>query len=431
MNYLEEIYKTIESRSGLTINIAHRHSMKDFILQRISECKMTEEEYYTYLQSSQKEFSLLINEAAINETYFFREERQFDFLKFVYFPQHTGKTISMWSAACSSGEEPLSLYALARHCNINAKIYASDIDTQALQTLQNGTYRRNSFRNDGSKYHSLLRTLGTVANDEISIHKDVLNDIDAFYNNLISTVPPKFPQEFLDVIFIRNVFIYFTPEVRQHILKRLSTLLKPNGLMFLSINEIVTIDNSEDLQLKKEHTGSIYYLKKMAASEQTLRPQAVSVSRREPIFPEKKESNAPDIDSDIKELHEAITKSLSKHDCTAARCMLQSQYFAPHTMEFMYYLEGLIFIEECNCSKAEESFSKSLILNKDFWPAAFQLGLMQKKNGKEAESIKTFNICANTLNSYVKTNNMCYNAFTGSFSPEYFLVLCNNFINGA
>lgn len=430
MNYLEEIYKTIESRSGLTINIAHKQSMKDFILQRINECGMSEEEYYSHLQTSQKEFSLIINEAAINETYFFREERQFDFLKLVYFPQHTGKTISIWSAACSSGEEPLSLYTLARHCNIDVQIHASDIDTQALQTLQDGKYKRNSFRGDGSKYHSLLKAIGTYKDEELIINEEVLKDIDSFYYNLISTVPPKFMSESMDIIFIRNVFIYFTPEVRQQILKRLSTILKPSGLMFLSINEIVTIDNTEDLQLKKEHTGSIYYLKKIDTAEHEKKPVVMQIKTEPQASEKKEEKTASATDKDIKDLYKAINKSLNNHDTEAAWCLLQSQYFAPHTMEFMYYFAGLIYLEENEPSQAEESFSKAMILNKDFWPATFQLGMIQKKNGKESESIKTFNVCAKTLNSYVKSNNMCYNAFTGSFSPEYFLVLCNNFING-
>ena len=432
MNYLEEIYKTIESRSGLTINIAHKRSMKDFILQRIKECSMTEEEYYSHLQTSQTEVSLIINEAAINETYFFREERQFDFLKLVYFPQNTGKTISIWSAACSSGEEPLSLYTLARHSNIDIKIHASDIDTQALQTLKNGVYKRNSVRSDGSKYHSLLNTIGTYQNEELIINEDVLKNIDSFYYNLISTASPKFMPETMDIIFVRNVFIYFNQEIRKQILKKLTTMLKPSGLMFLSINEIITIDNPEELHLKKEHTGSIYYLKKIDGNEQEKKHDVTNIEYRSPVLAGQVEkATRQNLDNEMEKLYEAITKSLNKHDCTAAWCMLHAQYFAPHTMEFMYYFEGLIYIEDNKNIQAEEAFGKAIILNKDFWPAIFELGMTQKKNGKQSESVKTFNTCAKTLNSYVKSNNMCYNAFTGSFSPEYFLVLCNNFINGA
>ncbi|MCR5762765.1 MAG: hypothetical protein K6G00_05200, partial [Treponema sp.] len=429
MNYLEEIYKTIESRSGLTINVAHKLSMRDFILQRISECNMTEEEYYSHLQSSQKEFNLIINEAAINETYFFREEKQFDFLKLVYFPQNAGKTLSIWSAACSSGEEPLSLYTLAKHCNIDVKVYASDIDTHALQTMQNRVYRQNSFRSDGSKFHSLLNTIGTYQDKELIINEDILNNINSFYYNLISTAAPKLMPESMDIIFIRNVFIYFTPEVRKRILQRLSTILKPSGIMFLSINEIVTIENASELQLKKEHTGSVYYLKKVD-KEELKKEKRVILSKPECKQEQKKEKSVPDEDNDIKELYSIITSRLNKHDCTAAWCVLHTQYFAPHKMEFLYYFEGLIYIEQNETVKAEESFSKATILNKDFWPAIFQMGMMQKKNGKDAESKKTFRQCSQVINSYVKSNNICYNAFTGSFSPEYFLVLCTNFING-
>ena len=123
-------------------------------------------------------------------------------------------------------------------------------------------------------------------------------------------------------------------------------------------------------------------------------------------------------------------KSLNRQDFINARFLLDSYYFAPHDMEFQYFMEGLIYIEKGDSILAEEAFSKSVILNKEFWPSAFQLGLAQKRNNKDSESRKTFSKCAESINSYLKTGKSCYNAFVGSFSPEYFLVLCNNYMNG-
>lgn len=430
MNYLEDIYSIIESRSGLTINSAHKLSMKDFIFQRMSNLKMTDSEYYSYLKNSNQEFAMIIDEAAINETYFFREEQQFDFLKQVYFPQNKERPLTIWSAACSTGEEPLSLYALAKHCNADVKIYASDIDTHALQILKDKKYKKNSFRKDGEKYHSLFKLIGNYQDSELLVNQDTLDNIDSFYYNLVSTEPPKILNESVDIIFVRNVFIYFTPEVRLQILKKLSNILKPSGLMFLSVNEIVTIYNTEDLMLTKEHSGSVYYLRKISAAEEN-KPKQTFLKKEIAVNIEKKtENHSTDINEDIKELYKAIVKSLNEHDCIKAMYLLQSYYFTPNKMEFLYYFEGLIHIEEGNTILAEKSFEKAMILNKDFWPAIFQFGISQKKNGKNNESKKTFALCSESINSYLKNNDLCYNFFTGSFSPEYFLVLCNNFING-
>ena len=110
----------------------------------------------------------IVNFITVNETYFFREEKQFDFLHNVVFPKYMGKKMNIWSAACSTGEEPLSLLTHSRSCNIESNVFATDIDQIVLQKFQRGQYTNNSFRKDGAKYHHLLTPYITKKDENFS-----------------------------------------------------------------------------------------------------------------------------------------------------------------------------------------------------------------------------------------------------------------------
>ena len=116
---------------------------------------------------------------------------------------------------CSTGEEPLSIYALAENLGINAEIHATDIDTQALEKFRNGKYERNAFRTDGTRYHDLVKNLGSMSEDVLTIEKKHISSINIMRINLNNPDSIPFFAEYFDMIFLRNVFIYFQEEVNQ------------------------------------------------------------------------------------------------------------------------------------------------------------------------------------------------------------------------
>ena len=212
----------------------------------------------------------IVNFITVNETYFFREEKQFDFLHNVVFPKYMGKKMNIWSAACSTGEEPLSLLTHSRSCNIESNVFATDIDQIVLQKFQRGQYTNNSFRKDGAKYHHLLTPYITKKDENfIFIDKDLIKSVKAVQFNLTSGKNP-FPEvtEKMDLIFIRNVFIYFDVETRKKVLKFLSSMLKDDGILLFSISEIASIDDyviPEDLI--KINSQDVYYFRHKTAEE--------------------------------------------------------------------------------------------------------------------------------------------------------------------
>lgn len=263
LQHEEQIFSLIERYSGLTINSAHRNYMRSYIKNRLAKLHINENNFYAYIQANDKERRSLIDEAAINETYFFREEKQFDFLNDVFFPKYNSGKIVIWSAACSTGEEPISLYALAKAHKKDATIFATDIDTAALDILQKGKYTKNSFRADGAKYHKLLDVLGTRLENQYQISPEINLQIKKYNYNLVSEAAPPLVKESVNLLFLRNVFIYFSEEVRKKVIRKMADYLAPGGILFLSINDIASVECDDDVPLIKENVGAVYYFRKV------------------------------------------------------------------------------------------------------------------------------------------------------------------------
>ncbi len=459
MNALDYICNIIGTYSGIT-NV-YRDFMVSVIQDRAAAYNIPLEEYAKLLQSSPEEFTRLIDETAINETYFFREEKQFSFLQKNVFPELVAKKgsepITIWSAACSTGEEPLSLYALSKFCRVSAKVIASDIDTNALSTLQKGVYSKNSFRTDGSTFASCLDLIGTREDSMFTVSPEALNDISVFRYNLSSKDAPPAANASMDIIFLRNVFIYFSNTLRKEILARIAGILKEGGYLFLSINEIASIDCNDDLPLVKESTGTLYYLRKCSDKKGHVVPErsvfkqetaAIPIHREQPLpiekpvqknsIPEKPTPKVPPTliqpplasgPAAQEVFYREIKKTLDRKDIAGAKEMLAARFFPPHEYEFKYYVTALIAMEEHDTQSALDFFTKAAILNRNFWPALFHMALLQKDLGKMPESLKTFHSCESAISSYIDSGNTSYEFLTEGFCADYFLCLCRNFIN--
>lgn len=185
------------------------------------------------------------NAITTNLTSFFREKHHFELLKTIALPEimkqkKTDKTIKVWSSACSSGEEPYSLdFTLSEFFAGKApwsyKIYASDIDTNVLKKARAGVYDLQSVENIGPQELGRWFLKGSDENVGLCRVKPKITDsIDFFQCNLIE--PLKFDTVF-DVIFCRNVLIYFDTESQYKILDQLMQHLAPQGFLFTGHSE--------------------------------------------------------------------------------------------------------------------------------------------------------------------------------------------------
>ena len=107
----------IQTHSGLSVVNIQRPVIEKYLKKEAKTKGITLENYIDALEPATPDFNNLINQITVNETFFFREEAQFEVLRKKIFPKYMGSKMSIWSAACSTGEEAVSLLALALSCN--------------------------------------------------------------------------------------------------------------------------------------------------------------------------------------------------------------------------------------------------------------------------------------------------------------------------
>jgi chemotaxis protein methyltransferase CheR len=213
-------------------------------------------DYMVFLNGSnaEPEISSLINAITTNLTRFFREEHHFEHLKSVVMPtlitekeRTKDKKIRIWSAGCSSGEEAYSISMVmdealkkAHMTDMDARILATDIDTNMLQIGRDAFYKNIKLDQIPAPFLSCFSNLST---DNNSFHVDLeLRKYISFKElNLISDWPMKGP---FDVIFCRNVMIYFDNQTKQKLMERFTSLLKPGGWLYIGHSEtLIGADN--------------------------------------------------------------------------------------------------------------------------------------------------------------------------------------------
>ena len=254
-----QIIQLITERTGIIPRDSHRTGIKNYIE------KQSNPDYYNYILNNREEMINLINSATVNETYFFREEAQFQLLQSKIFPQlvtaNSGRRLRIWSAACSSGEEIYSLVLLADAMGIKTDCLASDINTRVLDICTKGVYKKNAVRTvDGSAYHHLLEPY-KKSDGSFELPQKLCTRITTKQINLSRLT--DFPKN-QDIIFIRNVFIYFSNEMKKQILNFITeNSLAPDGYLFVSMNEVATLDALMlPAGLEKVADGKVFYFHK-------------------------------------------------------------------------------------------------------------------------------------------------------------------------
>ncbi|THF63060.1 protein-glutamate O-methyltransferase CheR [Pseudothauera nasutitermitis] len=197
-------------------------------------------EYYRLVSGGgdPAELQTMVDLLTTNETYFFREPKHFDFLRQEILPKRPrGTPFEVWSAACSSGEEPYTLaMVLADQLNEAPwRITASDISTQVLERARRGHYPME--RIDGippallKKYclKGVREQAGTFL-----VGKELRERVNFMQVNLIEAPPAIGP---FDVIFLRNVMIYFDQETKRKVVTNLLSRLKSGGWFIVGHSE--------------------------------------------------------------------------------------------------------------------------------------------------------------------------------------------------
>jgi chemotaxis protein methyltransferase CheR len=200
-------------------------------------------EYFELLQGGAhpEEPQIAVDLLTTNETHFFREARHFDYLRDLILPQHPQRRpFRVWSAACSSGEEPYSIgMTLASAMGDKPwEVLASDLSSRVLERARSGHYpmaRARTIPSDILVAHCLK---GTGRHDgTFLIAPHVASRVQFSQINLNAPLPGI--GEF-DVIFLRNVMIYFDAPTKKQVMDRVIERLAPGGYLLIGHSESLT-----------------------------------------------------------------------------------------------------------------------------------------------------------------------------------------------
>ena len=206
-------------------------------------------------QSDGPEWQEFVNALTTNLTAFFREQHHFEILSALFKSKPASMSWNVWCSASSTGEEPYSIAMTALEslgANATFKLVASDIDSKVLASAAQGIYRIESLKglDQGRMQKFLLRGKGDNAG-LVRIKPELRRMIDFISVNLIRDNWPF--REPFDVVFCRNVMIYFDAPTQRSVLERIHRVMKPGGMLFVGHAE--NFSESRDLFILRGKTS--------------------------------------------------------------------------------------------------------------------------------------------------------------------------------
>ncbi|MGC3979920.1 MAG: protein-glutamate O-methyltransferase CheR [Steroidobacteraceae bacterium] len=248
------IRTVVEKNTGIILNTTKRQLVQGRLARRIRELGLGSFADYCEIvrNGGPEELVGLINAITTNVTSFFRESHHFESLQSVMLPEAIGRNersrrLRIWSAGCSSGEEPYSIAMAASEAMTNMrgwdfKILATDIDSEILNTAAKGEYpvERLQGVSDERRQRWFVAGIGSRVG-QVRVKPELQTLITFRTLNLMGDWPMHGP---FDVIFCRNVMIYFDQPTRERLLLRYAQLLADGGYLCLGHSESIHLQHS-------------------------------------------------------------------------------------------------------------------------------------------------------------------------------------------
>lgn len=237
-NY-EKFKKDVLLLTKIDLNFYKEKQMRRRIdtLATKNGCK-SYEEYTQMLKADAEKFEQFVNFLTINVSEFYRNPDQWKLMDETVIPKlikDHGKSLKIWSAACSTGDEPYSLaMAFSRHMPLSSiRITATDIDRKVIEHAQVGLYTAKSI---AAVPEDLKRKYFTKVGNSYQIANEIKRCVTFKEHNLLKD---PYPKDY-DLILCRNVVIYFTDEAKDMIYQNFFQSLKSHGVLFIGSTEQIT-----------------------------------------------------------------------------------------------------------------------------------------------------------------------------------------------
>jgi len=431
-------------------------------------------DYYDYLveyRESRQELQKLLLHLTVGETYFFRYRAHFDALRQLVTGELAGKPLRIWSAGCSTGEEPYSLAmiimeALPDWRKRDIRILATDINNRSLQRAREGVYRPWSLRATEPRY--LDRYFSRVG-DSYLIRDDVKQMVEFSHLNLQTATFPQPEGQFreLDVIFCRNVTIYFTLATTRQIIDKFAATLMPGGHLFLGHAEALTHVSTKFERVSREN--GFYYRKKSLTNVAALpvvnplkpRPVKKAVLPARPAAPLPSKLSVPipssmpeptleELFRQARELFdaenfneaEALIESVLRRQPDHLAALVMKGFVFANRAQFQealalcdkvlarndlhseaYFLRGLVLEIEEHLQNALEEYRKALLLRREFVMPHYCLGRVYFRLGRDRDGMRELRNCLKLLEHVPEESVVPY---AGGLSREVFMERVRN-----
>jgi chemotaxis protein methyltransferase CheR len=227
----------IYDHAGIAMAPQKRHLVAGRLHKRLLHYGMrTYEDYFHFVFTleGRQEQQMLVDLLTTNETYFFREQAHFDFLSQQVLPRHRGRRFRAWSAACSSGEEVYTLAMIMAEAlgQGDWEVTGTDISQRVLTTARTGLYPMERARDIPEKLLRKYCLKGVRSQAGQLLVDNRLKQRTRF--RLMNLKAPLTSDDTYDVIFLRNVLIYFDVATKREVVTRVTHVLKPGGYLFVS-----------------------------------------------------------------------------------------------------------------------------------------------------------------------------------------------------
>ena len=237
---LQQINESVLKNHGLDLSYFKPTFLARRIHVRMKILNMrSSSEYVNFLNSKPNEIGSLYDSLSINVTKFFRDKQVWQFFMQKVIPNlleviKPTDTIRIWSCGCASGEEPYGLAIMFNEALVNTdykfKILATDINSNSLRDARTGVYTNDNLKNLDTRL--ITKYFKKIENDKYQIIEKIKNLV-SFNLGDITT----FPATYLDVVFCRNLLIYYRKDAQDLIFKKFYTVLKQNRFLVLGMDE--------------------------------------------------------------------------------------------------------------------------------------------------------------------------------------------------
>lgn len=240
---LDEVIRLVHVHTGITMTSAKKVLLQSRLRRRLQALGIhSYDQYVQHLQDNKSEVQEFVNSVTTNETSFFRTARVWEFFAKEFLPDWSKTSMTplrIWSAAASTGEEA---YTIAMCCEeyrllnptFDYSVFGSDISTKTLSVAEQGMYGGRTPENFKATNPTLFAKYLIPTGEKFAITDKAKQKVSFAIHNLLN-LPPKIRS--YDIIFLRNVLIYFQSKDQEKILMNMSRALVPGGILVIGESE--------------------------------------------------------------------------------------------------------------------------------------------------------------------------------------------------